>query len=127
MIKVLTRYLGRLQLRRAARKYARLLGPQLRKDYGGDAHFTAGQVRTAVRRTALPERYLAIGYAAFMSEEEFKKTMGDVSEAQYVPLRSVFLRYVGLRTYASWDQPPKNFYVMQSGGGGSGGAESAAE
>ena len=44
MITMLARYLGRLRSRRAARKYARRLGPQLRKDYGGGAHFTAGQI-----------------------------------------------------------------------------------
>ena len=32
------------RLRRAARRYARLLGPRLLRDYGGGPHYTAAQI-----------------------------------------------------------------------------------
>ena len=56
-----------------------------------------------------------------MSEDEFRNTIGDVSDAEYwTSSDRVPVRYVGIRTYASWDRLPENFHAMQSGGGGSG-------
>jgi len=61
-----------LRLTLAARRYARLLGPRLARDYGGGGEYTAPQIRAAVRKSRLPGRYVELGFAAYMTEEAFR-------------------------------------------------------
>jgi hypothetical protein len=77
--------------RSAARKYARRLGPRLRRDYGASEHYTTGQIKAAVMSCQLPPRYISFGYAAFMSEDAFRK-LG--VEGDYHSLCLLFLRHV---------------------------------
>ena len=74
------------------RKYARLLGPRLRRDYGASEHYTIGQISAAVKKCGLPLGHIAFGYAAFLPEETFKQTAGGVGD--YQSLRRFYQRYV---------------------------------
>lgn len=69
---MLTGWIAKLRLRSAARRYARSLGPRLRRDYGAGVHYTPGQIRTAAAKCKLPTAYLSIGFAAFLPEVAFR-------------------------------------------------------
>jgi hypothetical protein len=58
--------------RNPAKRYARELGPWLRKSYGSSAHYTEGQIRRGVGELRLKQRFIALGYAAFMDEADFE-------------------------------------------------------
>ena len=73
-------FLQRLRLRRAAKRYARRLPPHLRRAYGAAEHYTAPQIRAATAKLGLDSRYIAFGYAAFMSEDEY------ASIAEHAPI-----------------------------------------
>ena len=55
-----------------AKRYAREMGPWLRKSYGASPEYTEAQIRRAVGALGLDERFIAFGYAAFMSEDAFE-------------------------------------------------------
>jgi hypothetical protein len=74
--------LRRWRLRRAAKQYARRLGPHLRRAYGAAEYYTAPQIRAAVPKLGLKSRYIVLGYAAFLSDEEF------ASRANEMPISS---------------------------------------
>ena len=101
----------RIRRRRAARKYARLLGPRLRRDYGRSEHYTIGQIRTAAGKLRLPERYLNIGYAAFLSEEAFRSAATEDARNDYSVLRSLFWRHLPGRWASHATHAPSNFDV----------------
>jgi len=88
----------------AARRYARRLGPRLRRDYGGGNDYTVGQIRTAVKKSRLPARDINIGFAAFLDEETFR-TVTDKNEwASYEALRSLYFEWLPVRI----SSPPGN-------------------
>ena len=64
-------WLHRLRLRRAAKRYARHLGPHLSRAYGPSEFYTPGQIRAAVAKTGLNPKFIVLGYAAFLPEEGF--------------------------------------------------------
>jgi hypothetical protein len=78
-----------------AKRYARELGPWLRKSYGASPDYTEGQIRRAVSALRLDERYIAFGYAAFMSEEVFQ-SLGDRMPVRlgYQEARAKFARFL---------------------------------
>jgi hypothetical protein len=61
----------RWALHRAARRYARLLPGELPADYGSSDTYTAGQVAAALDRRGEDGRYVAIAYAAFLTEADY--------------------------------------------------------
>jgi hypothetical protein len=58
-------------LRRAAKRYARRLGPYLRRAYGAAERYTPAQIRAAAAKLGLNFRYIALGYASFMSADDY--------------------------------------------------------
>ena len=78
-------WLRRSQMRRAAKQYARRLGPHLRRAYGASEHYKAPQIRASVTRLGLNSRFIAIGYAAFLLEEDFAFLASDMPV--YIPYR----------------------------------------
>lgn len=78
------------RLRVAARRYAQEVWPQLQRDYGAGESFTADQVRAAARRRRLPDRYLPIGYAAFLPEDAFAALAGPKPIGDRALLRALF-------------------------------------
>ena len=71
----------RWQMRRAAKRYADRLGPHLRRAYGPAEHYDAGQVRESVAVLRLSYTYIALGYAAFLSEDRYAAVMADAPMA----------------------------------------------
>ena len=63
--------LYRWRMRRAAKQYAHRLGPQLQRAYGASEHYSAGQIRTSVAKLGLNPKFIAIGYAAYLPEQEY--------------------------------------------------------
>jgi hypothetical protein len=110
-------------LRRAARKYATNLGPQLLKGYGASRFYTPGQIRAAAQRRKLPSRYLKIGYAAFLDLDGFLSVVSDASPSDYEALRALYERY---KPSNVWDTfAPALIDVGGGAGYGGGGADSA--
>ena len=107
----MTTLFGRL-LRSAARKHARYLGPRLRRDYGGSEHYTPGQIRAAAGNCKLNMDYIAIGYAAFMSEATFRDI---VPNEDYQPLRDLFDRYQGTNPASAFNPAQENAHAMSGG------------
>ena len=63
--------LARWALGRAARRYARLLPGELAADFGASDTYTVGQVAGALDRRGEAGRYVAVAYAAFLSEADY--------------------------------------------------------
>ncbi len=63
----------RMALHRAARHLAQRLPQELRADWGASDAYTVEQVRAALARCRFSGRYVAIAYAAFLSEEDYLK------------------------------------------------------
>jgi hypothetical protein len=81
-----------LRLRSAAKKYAARLELRLMRDYGAAETYDEAQIRTAVRHLKLPERYISIGFAAFMTEDQFAKLHGVPGD--YGALRKLYRIFV---------------------------------
>lgn len=79
-----------LRRRRAARRYAALLPAMLLRGYGASESYTPAQIEAAVRRAQLPLEYIAIGYAAYLSEESFRQL---AVQGDYNMLRALFKRW----------------------------------
>ena len=78
-----------------AKRYARKLGPWLRKSYGASPEYTEGQIRRAVGALHLNERYIAFGYAAFMTEEAFESLRDHMPmQLSYEEARARFVRFL---------------------------------
>jgi hypothetical protein len=101
-----------IQKNRAARRYARRLPGALRKGWGGSASYTFGQIQSAVRALRLDPRFIAFGYAAFLSEEAFAEVYGDTRPP--IPreaAREAFVRFASFGL-GSWNP------ASESGEGG---------
>ena len=103
-------------IRLAAKRYATALGPQLLKGYGASEFYTPHQIRAAAHRSKLPSRYLKIGYAAFLSLDEFLSIVGGASASDYEALRALYGRYLPSGAPDAFAPAPMNAYVAQSSG-----------
>ncbi len=111
------RLISRLRFRAAARKYARLLGPKLSHDYGSSADYTPAQIEAAAKKLRLPIRYLCLGQAAFLAEEQFAKIAAGNDLGSYAELRTLFDLYKPARPISTeFGEAPENTYA--GGGGG---------
>jgi hypothetical protein len=110
--------LKKFRLALVARRYARLLGPRLARDYGGGGEYTAPQIRAAVRKCWLPARYIKLGYAAFMDEEGFRAAADEGDWPDYADLRALYREWVPVSSYAKPDAPgPMDFWTRSGPGG----------
>ncbi len=105
MFASLRRALQSARQRSAARKYARLLGHRLLRDYGASARYTPGQIRTAAAACHLPPGYLSFGYAAFLSEAEFQTI---ATGADYHSLRALLSRHGPSGSGQTFQPAPEN-------------------
>jgi hypothetical protein len=88
--------LRRLRLRHAAKRYARL-GPALSKAYGPSDTYTPGQIRAAISKLGLSPEYSALGYAAFLSVEDYAHIAGNMPfSIPYDEARQLVDRYRSL-------------------------------
>jgi len=66
-------FLSRMALHRAAKRYARRLPGELQADWGASDAYTIDQVRTAITRSRLGGRYIAVAYASFLTQADYLK------------------------------------------------------
>jgi hypothetical protein len=88
-------FLDWLKRSRAAKRYARELPMQLVRSYGGGSgHYTPAQIRKAVEKLRLDNRFIVFGYAAFLSEEAFGNIVVEMPVAiPYNDARALLARY----------------------------------
>jgi len=65
-------------MRRAAKVYAHRLPAELHADFGASETYTVSQVRAAIARCRLHGRYVAIAYAAFLTEADYLVIASDL-------------------------------------------------
>ena len=71
---------SRLALLRTAWRYSKLLPGELEADWGESDTYTAGQIAATLDRRGEAGRYVALAYAAFMTEADYS------SVAQSLPV-----------------------------------------
>jgi hypothetical protein len=97
-------FLEALRLRSAAKKYARVLGPDLVRDYGASETYNEAQIRAAIRKLKLPEQYAKLGFAAFMTEAEF----GELEKgSDYNALHNLYRGFVPHQPTGEMDEAGK--------------------
>jgi hypothetical protein len=110
-------WLGRWRLRRAAKRYARQLGPALGRAYGASEAYTPAQIRAGASKLALNLEFILLGYAAFLPQDQYESVAG--SAPTYIPYdeaRALFVRF----------KPPNLFFASsyyESGLGMVGGSD----
>ena len=110
-------WLHRLRFRRAAKRYAQHLGPHLARAYGPSEFYSPGQIRAAVAKTGLNPKFIVLGYAAFLPDNEFGANASAVPVSMtYQDARDLVRRFQRPRLF----QAP-NYY--ESGVGLVGGSE----
>jgi hypothetical protein len=108
---------GRRRLKRAAKIYGRRLPATLREGWGSSETYTPGQIAAAIKRGRLNPKFAALGYAAFMSEEQFNAVHQQMPVALgYAEARALFFDYlpIGLAS-STWEPGQPNAYVMSGG------------
>lgn len=94
--------LATLRRNRAARRYARELAPWLERSYGASDSYAPPQIRAGVKELKLDPAFIAIGYAAFLPEEEFDALRPETADRlAYAEARALFERF----------RPPMRFSV----------------
>jgi uncharacterized protein DUF6559 len=115
--------LDRWRLRRAAKRYARSLGPALVAAFGASEFYTPPQIRTAVSRNGLDARFLALAYAAFLPEAQFDAMKQDMPRPlAYAEARALLERYRPSQVFSASGEAPESAYVTAgpwTGGGSS--------
>ncbi len=87
-------WLLRWRLRRAAKQYGQMLGAHLQRSYGASDFYTPVQIRASIGRLRLNERFVAIGYAAFLPEQDYTQLTPLMPvPVGYGEARALFERY----------------------------------
>jgi hypothetical protein len=114
------RLLQWLRQRSAVKRYARWLGPALRRDYGASEFYNPDQIRATVRRLGLPAEFLDLGYAVFLPEAAFDEVAIDRRPGHRQALVKLFHRRKPRTPHSpgSWNSAQDS--VGAIGGGGPG-------
>jgi hypothetical protein len=84
-----------LRLKRAARKYARVLPRWLASAYGNKDTYTQAQVLKAVSSTGLDARFVGIAFAAYLAKPEFEALKHSLPvQVEYEAARVLFVSSV---------------------------------
>jgi hypothetical protein len=86
------RWLDTFKRNRIAKRYARELPPELRARYGASKTYTAAQIGSTIADIELDPAHAAIGYAAFLTPEDFAIAM-PASRLSYSDARALLDRY----------------------------------
>ena len=88
--------------RNPAKRYARELGPWLRKSFGSSQFYAPGQILRGVKELRLDARFIVFGYAAFLSKADFEETKENLPvQFSYDEARAKFERFITPRTPSS--------------------------
>jgi hypothetical protein len=109
-------WLRQLQIRRAAKQYARRLPPQLARAYGSSESYSRAQVQAASAKLGLNPKYIALGYAAFLPEETFSALTADMAiYISYREAREVFHRFRPRALFSVSGNPETSINITQAG------------
>lgn len=109
-------WFGRRRLRRAAKRYAVSLGPALLDAFGAAEFYTPAQIRSAVTRSGLDARHIALAYAAFLPQAQFDVLQPDMPiRLTYEEARSLLERYKPSRPASASGEAAVSSYVTGSG------------
>lgn len=101
---------------RAAKQYARQLGPWLTRSYGRRKVYTVQQIRMAVQRLALPSKYVCLGYASFLSEDHYQALVPELPyQMPYGEARALVARFTSATQCSLFSPAGDNPYVMSGG------------
>ena len=105
-------WLDRLRIARAAKRYAQRLPGGLVEGWRGSDIYTPAQIRVAVKALKLDQRFIALGYAAFLPREDFEALRPEMQVAlDYDEARAAFARWRPGGASA-FDPPPASSYVI---------------
>jgi hypothetical protein len=106
----------RFWLHRAAKQYARKLGPQLARAYGPSDHYSVPQIRAAVAKLGLNPKYIAFGYAGFLPEDTFAAMVADMpSRIPYQAAHDLFDRFRASALLSASANPEMSINIVQAG------------
>ena len=113
---MLNGWLYRWRLRRAAKQYARRLGPQLQRAYGASEHYSAGQIRASVAKLGLKPKFIALGYAAYLPEQEYRTEAGSAPiTIPYAVALDLFERYRPQSLFSATANPETTIKIVGVG------------
>ena len=105
-------------VRRAAKRYARRLPDALAEGWGVSETYTPPQIRVTVQKLRLDPKFIALGFAAFLTEEEYLAIAAEMPVClPYDQARSMFFAQLPDRITGDWNPQSQNEYAMQSVGG----------
>ncbi len=108
-------WLGTWRNNRAAKGYARRITPWLQRSYGQSERYTAAQIRAAVTALKLDGDFIALGYAQFLSQDEFDTLRPAINVPfSYGDARALFARFVPSRPLSAGGEAPENAYAVSS-------------
>lgn len=85
----ISKWFSNLKRRRAIKRYAKKLGPVLKKRYGKSKHYTQGQIQTAVTKRRLSHNHISYAYAMYMDKPSFNKLHEELGkECDYDSMRN---------------------------------------
>jgi hypothetical protein len=121
------RWLQEILVNRAAGKYVSRLPPVLMEGWGASTAYTPGQIEAAVKTARLDRRFIALAYAAYLSEEDYARAKPSLPlKLPYGGARSTFQQYASWHIDRPWEAAPMNADAMigdlanaYSGGGNS--------
>jgi hypothetical protein len=83
----------RFRLRRAAKRYARRLGPQLQRSYGAATFYTVTQLFAAMAKQRLDPDFVVIACAMFLDKEAFDEFAPKMPvQLPYEVARALYIR-----------------------------------
>jgi hypothetical protein len=113
-------WLRTLQVNRAAKEYARRLPERLKEGWGFSECYTSGQIKSSVTKLGLNSKYIALGYAAFLPEDQFNLLRSEMPIAlSYEEAREAFIRYFPLHLWTKEWEPDKTDSMAGGGYDGS--------
>ncbi len=113
---MLAGFIHRVRCRAAARRYARQLPAQVRKDYGWSEFYSPPQIEHSAARASLPLQYIQFGYALFLDEPAFDLRRGDGISCSYADLRALLKRYTPPRVSSGFEPAAENSDARGIGG-----------
>ena len=107
----------RWRMSRAAKQYARRLGPQLARAYGPSEFYSPAQIQGGVGKLGLDSRYIAIGYVGFLPQDDYARAVADAPiRIEYHEARDMFERFRPANMFSASANPEASNFVDYGAG-----------
>ena len=104
-------------MRRAAKQYARRLGPQLARAYGLSEFYSPAQIQAGVGKLALDRRFIAIGYGGFLVQDDYARAISNAPIViEYPKAREMFERFRPANLFSASANPEASNFVHYGAG-----------